>query len=475
MLNNLPSDFDVNTYKKYNLDLMHMTDEEAIIHYKNHGYNENRKYKDIIIDKDFDVSMYKRFNIDLVDMTDEEAIIHYKNHGINEKRKYKVEKYINNINQSSLYYFINNNKNIVGIYSPYEYSLGGGENYLSNIMNFFINKNYLIIFFNSTDNNKVKLVLSYYLNNNEKYVLQVSNDILFDNKFINKIQGKLDYFVYMSNISIPEIKGIANKNIYHCQFPFDYNHYDNKITYLLKEKTIYTYDKIIVNSEFTYKYLLDTYNKYNIKYDVNNIKILYPICVNKINTCKFLKYDKSFVMIGRIFDYVPNANNKHFDKIIKIMNMYKKFNYELNIIGSVKSKVWYKYLINLIGNNTKIRIHSDISEDNKNDILKYCKYIIQLTGIEENKVSNEEHFGISILEGINYNCIPITYNGGFPPYYIKNKKNGYIVNNLKELETLIYNILNNIEIIDYNTFNNSDFILNKCTTESFIQSLEETI
>ena len=475
MSNSLPIDFDVKIYKQFNLDIKHMTDEEAIIHYKNHGYNENRKYKDVIVDKDFNVNMYKQFNLDIKHMTDEEAIIHYKNHGLNEKRKYKIENYINNINETALYYFINNNKNIVGVYSPDDYSLGGGENYLSKIMNFFINKKYLVIFFNNTDSNKVKLLLNYYLNTNEKYVLHVSNDILFNNKFIDTIHGKIDYFVYMNNISIPDIKGIANINIYHCQFPFDYNHIENKISYLLKEKTIDTYHKIIVNSEFTYKYLIDTFNRYKINYNVDNIKIIYPICVNNINPCKFLKCDKSFVMIGRIFDFKPNANNKHFDKIIKIMNKYKNCNYELNIIGSVKSKEWYKYLISLIGNNKKIKIHTDISDDDKNNILKSCKYIIQLTGIEENKASNEEHFGIAMLEGINYNCIPISYNGGFPPYYIKDKKNGYIVNNLRELETVVHNILTNVEIIDYNTFSNSDFILDKCTPESFEKSLEEIL
>ena len=477
MSNNLPIDFDVNMYKQLNSDIKYMTDEEAIIHYKKHGCNENRKYKDVVIDEDFDVNMYKQLNLDIKYMTDEEAIIHYKKNGVNEKRKYKLDEYgyKKNITESELHYFINNNKNIVGVYSPYEYSLGGGENYLASIMNFFINKKYLIMFFNSTDNDKVKILLNYYLNNNEKSVLHVSNDILFDNDFTDKIQGKLDYFVYMSNISIPDIKGIANINIYHCQFPFDYNHYEDRISYLLKENMIHTYDKIIVNSEFTYKYLIDTYNKYQIDYNVDNIKIIYPVCVNTINTSKFLKNDYSFVMIGRIFDYVPTANNKHFDKIIQILNKYENLHYELNIIGSVKSKEWYKYIIDLIGDNNKIKVHTDISENDKNNLLKCCKYIIQLTGIEENKVSNEEHFGIAMLEGINYNCIPISYNGGFPPYYIKHNINGYIVNNLSELETLIFNILTNVEPVDYNTFNNSDFILDKCTPEAFEKILEEIV
>jgi glycosyltransferase involved in cell wall biosynthesis len=362
---------------------------------------------------------------------------------------------------------------LVGIYSPYEYSLGGGENYLSKIMNYFINKDYFVIFFNYTEFNKTRNLLNYYLNYNSQYVLNIPNKFIIDSNFRDKIHGLFDYFIFMSNISLPSIKGIGKKNIYHCQFPFDLNSSYNVIPELIENKTINSYNNIIVNSEFTHKYLLDVYNKYNIQYDINNIKVVYPVCIDTVNTYKYEKQNYSFVMIGRIFEYSTDANNKHFDKMIKILSDFTDFNYELNIIGSVKSEKWYNYLMQLIRDNNKIKIHCDISEDEKNDIIQNSKYFVQLTGFEENKISNEEHFGISIIEGINYNCIPISYNGGYPPYYIKNNENGYVVNNYEELKILIYNILNNNEIVDYNNFNNSDFNLNKFTYDSFTKSLDE--
>jgi len=87
--NNLLYNFDVTEYKKINIDLQHMTDEEAMEHYNNHGIYENRKYKNTIPD-DFHVTAYKKLNIDLQDMTDEEAMNHYKTHGIYENRKCKI-------------------------------------------------------------------------------------------------------------------------------------------------------------------------------------------------------------------------------------------------------------------------------------------------------------------------------------------------------------------------------------------------
>ena len=43
-LEKLPYFFCVKTYKKLNADLQYLSDQDAIEHYKNHGYNEKRKY-----------------------------------------------------------------------------------------------------------------------------------------------------------------------------------------------------------------------------------------------------------------------------------------------------------------------------------------------------------------------------------------------------------------------------------------------
>ena len=86
----LSSDFDVATYKNLNHDLKHMTDEEAVNHYKKYGFYEARKYRNVIIPSDFDVTTYKKLNHDLQNMTDEEAVNHYKRHGFYEGRSYKI-------------------------------------------------------------------------------------------------------------------------------------------------------------------------------------------------------------------------------------------------------------------------------------------------------------------------------------------------------------------------------------------------
>jgi hypothetical protein len=88
-INKLPDDFNVVIYKNLNKDLVHLSNDDAILHYINYGINENRKYKTIYdLPDDFDPISYKKLNKDLQHMTDNEAITHYLINGIDEKRRY---------------------------------------------------------------------------------------------------------------------------------------------------------------------------------------------------------------------------------------------------------------------------------------------------------------------------------------------------------------------------------------------------
>jgi glycosyltransferase involved in cell wall biosynthesis len=171
-------------------------------------------------------------------------------------------------------------------------------------------------------------------------------------------------------------------------------------------------------------------------------------------------------MVGRIFDYNINANNKYFDIAINIFNKLIDLDYNLVIIGSNKSNTQYNYLKKLINNNKKITLITDASEDIKFKYLQTSKYYIQLTGINDKSLFNKEHFGISMVEAINYGCIPISNNEGYPSYIINNNINGYLINNSNELSELIFNIINNTNIPINNTID-----IHNYSDESFYNNL----
>ena len=332
----------------------------------------------------------------------------------------------------------------VGVTSPYPFTLGGGEKYLSHIMKYFISTGYIVCLYTISDFNTVQNTLKLYLNQEElKWIKLHKHSLLFKENMPEKIM--YEYFIQMNNSAVPYTKGIGKFNIYHCQFP----HEAGKDIDFFKDSfdIIKSYDLAIVNSEFT------QYNLQKIYKGLIPIKIIYPPCFETMNKEVFLKHENTFVMVGRIFEYDLEANNKYFDVAIDAFN---KFDGKLTIIGSVKSLSFYNKLLGMITDPDRIRILTDIDDNAKIEILKETKYYIQLTGMLDNFPCNQEHFGISLIEALNYGCIPICFNGGYAPY-ILNENNGYLVNTSAELSDAIINLTRCLDPIDLTNFTDDKF------------------
>ena len=357
--------------------------------------------------------------------------------------------------------------NKIGVLSHYNFNMGGGEKYLSEIIKYFIDIQYNIIFFNNTPIKIIKNTFKIFNIDINLIIIKKIDELKMLVKLSNKIQ--FDYFIEMSNSIIPSIVNkIAHKHIFHCQFPENYLQFDN--TYIsAKTKHI---DHVIVNSEYTYLYLEPAYK--------NKLKILYPLCIiTKLPKQPVVAVSNSFITIGRLFRYVKNSNCKNIDKIINVFTKLNQFDYTLNIVCSIKDYKYFKYLQSTIRSEiqcNKIKFYPDCSDAVKESLLLSSKYYIHAAGILNPKgqyPSEEEHFGISPIEGIYHNCIPICADRGYPPYYIKNNKNGYLFDNEFELYNIIFKILNNMETpLIENTFKCIDkFIDKKIYTNTFTKIL----
>ena len=116
--------------------------------------------------------------------------------------------------------------------------------------------------------------------------------------------------------------------------------FGDTLIFIINSTIIKSYKNIFLNSDFTRNF----YVKYTTKYLTDHkISIVYPCCFNKVNENIYEKEDKSFVMIGQIFDYNPNANNKNFDIALKYFEEIARFNdnFIIYIIGTVYSQNIY--------------------------------------------------------------------------------------------------------------------------------------
>jgi len=163
------------------------------------------------------------------------------------------------------------------------------------------------------------------------------------------------------------------------------------------------------------------------------------------------------------------------DKIINAFNSSNNKDYSLHIIGACFSEKWVQYLKSLSKPNVKF--HINCSEQEKINILNNTKFIINAVGLDRNKDTEAfayEHFGISMIEGINCGCIPISVNGGFPETYVKNDSSRLIFSSMSELVT----ILNTISIsphaytFDLYYYRN---ILQSFTKDAYIKRLNNII
>ena len=342
--------------------------------------------------------------------------------------------------------------NCVGMYSPFKFSLGGGEKYFSYIIKSFIKLNYIVIIFNNTEEKIILETLNNFLDNHEiKFIKILKPEYLKKNL-------KLKYYFEMANLSYPEQKGKYETNILHTQFPMNYeDEFKSPRFELLKD-----YKYFILNSEFTKKYFLESIpkeirNKYNIE---EKVKILYPPCDFPIIE-KPKKVKNRFLLIGRIFKYDKFANNKYHSNMITIFNNIKK-PFELFLVGTCDDMIYLRFLKSKI-KNKNIKIEHNISNERKIELLKTSEYIISATGMKDKRKCNQEHFGISLIEGINYYCKPLSFNGGFPSIFLSND---YLFNNDSDLFKKVNNIIDNKLIL--NEINKD--ITNKFTSEKFIEN-----
>ena len=363
--------------------------------------------------------------------------------------------------------------------SPFYFTLGGGEKYTSDIIRYLLLNGYNILFFSMSTVYEVFTTMRIFIKNIDEMfdrILVVPFSYIHHQHIFRGVDAELFYL--LSNTGIPEIKGMANKNILMCQFPFDmeqeHNFYSGWKSQQIIENVM-SYDSFILNSEFSkthmcnmYKSMIDLEPFFNEI--VLKMKVIHPICftsssksIGSIESMENIEsiesmenidnyienYPKKnakevvfFVMCARIIENFDGNNNKYIDVAIQtFLKLSPDCNYRLIIMGSLKSIPYYNSLCEMIQGSNKIKIIPNVSSELKDEILKKSHYILSLTGIKDTMFSSQEHFGISLFEGIHYGCIPISFQGGFPTHYIPNKIKGHLFQNEEQLFELLNSII----------------------------------
>ncbi len=197
---------------------------------------------------------------------------------------------------------------------------------------------------------------------------------------------------------------------YHNMTPVNFfkNHIKEDFFLSLKKKELESYFELETFSKLLDGFIFDSrYNHLSLRKilqkKITQKKKILPIAINYKKKIKAQKNSHQIVFIGR---FVPNKKIEDLIKTLYFLNQLDE-KYELHLIGKT-NLVFQEYfdkileLINKLNLNSKVKIYSDISEEEKNKILSESKFYLSM--------SEHEGFGIPVLEAISNFTLSISYS-----------------------------------------------------------------
>jgi glycosyltransferase involved in cell wall biosynthesis len=306
------------------------------------------------------------------------------------------------------------------IYNPYLDTLGGGERYTLAVATTLINGGYQVDVEWKEKEIKEKLEKRFGLN------LEGIN-------FIEDIKRGDGYDVcfWVSDGSIPTLR--SRNNFLHFQVPF----HDVNGNTLLNKMKLFRIKKIICNSLFT-KRIIDK------EYGVDSIVIYPPVAVEDI---KSKRKEKIILSVGRFSQLLQSKRQDVLIKAFKKMNLP---DWKLIIAGGtdVGEKDFVKKL-----KKESSGFPIEVMENPDFKIIKElygkAKIFWSASGFgtkEEKEPEKVEHFGITVVEAMAAETVPVVFNAGGHKEIVQDRKNGFLWTKTGELIKKTQEIINDFKL-----------------------------
>ncbi len=303
----------------------------------------------------------------------------------------------------------------IGIFDPYLDTLGGGEKYILTIAQCLSENNEVFIFWN----NQMDLEKGAKRFNLDLKNVNITSNI-FSSSIINKIRvtNKFDLIIYVSDGSIPLL--FAKKNILLMQFPVNWINTKKMLTRIKLAKI----SSIICYSQFVKKFLVKKFS--------NKIYILPPSI--DIPGGRFDKKENIILSVGR---FTQAMNRKKQESMIEAYKKLGNKDWKLVLLGGVLpgDEEFVKEL-KKSAKGFPIEIYENVSIELLREYYAKAKIYWHATGFGEDVVKNPElaeHFGITTLEAMSYEAVPVVINAGGQKEIVQDCQDGFLFNNEIEL------------------------------------------
>jgi glycosyltransferase involved in cell wall biosynthesis len=293
------------------------------------------------------------------------------------------------------------------IYNPYLDTLGGGERYTLAVVTALQKNGYQVDIEWKEKRIKEKLEKRFGL---DLGALNFIEDV--------KRGDGYDVCFWVSDGSIPTLR--ARKNLLHFQVPF----HDVNGNTLLNKMKLFRIKKIICNSLFTKSFI-------DKEYGVESVVIYPPVPVNEI---KPRRKEKMILSVGRFSQLLQSKRQDILIKAFKKMNL---LNWRLVIAGGSEigaGKIVKKLKKEALGFPVEIMENPNFKR--LKELYGKAKIFWSASGFgikEEKEPEKVEHFGISIIEAMAAETVPVVFNAGGHKEIIQDGKNGFLWITVREL------------------------------------------
>lgn len=334
----------------------------------------------------------------------------------------------------------------VGIYDPYLDDLGGGEKYMMKIAECLSSDNEVTIFWDNREEID-ELIKRFSLDLSKvKFTKNIfsKNISLFERVIKSKNFGAI--FV-LSDGSIPFL--LSKKLFIHFQQPLPF------VKVGLKAKfKISRVNKFFCNSYFTKSYI-------DKEFSIEGFVIYPPVEIK----AKKIKKENIILTVGRfrVRDIVTLS-----ERVITGVGDYKKLAVMIKAFKEMFKnglKGW-KFILAVSIKDEERSVFNDLKKEaegfpieflvNKTndelwDIYSRAKIYWHASGFGEDLEKHPEyaeHFGISTVEAMGAGAVPVVINAGGQVEIVENEKNGFLWNNLEELQKRTLQLINDEALME---------------------------
>jgi GT2 family glycosyltransferase/glycosyltransferase involved in cell wall biosynthesis len=313
------------------------------------------------------------------------------------------------------------------IYTPYNIGIGGGERYILSVAAALSETyNVIIVTPDIVSTTRISFALS-------DLSIGITQNMIMTVGVWEDMLGmpNIELMITMGNELVPPVPLIGKINIHHCQFPFPGHHEDRWQARRLRNLHAY-----FVNSDYTKRHVEAQLTQHGVQCPVH---VTYaPVNIRDNVQPKAQRTSTlNLVSIGR-FD--PDGHPKRQDVILDIFKRLweRGEDVQLTLIGGHHSSERRNKYLDQLQTSVKgmpVKFLVNATRAALEEALVQGDIYIHACGFDEHlgaAPERQEHFGISVVEGIAFGLIPIVYDGGGPAEILQKMGGGYRYRTIEE-------------------------------------------